>query len=168
MEKTTMNDFSDAPLAPRKNNIFLHPGFRFGFIGAVIAILFNLMLILIYSGDTRGDGIAWFFQVIIYFIVSRGAAESQYNSNIRRGGYEYLRGVKAAGLGAGLTASVLVWVYIIIRGVIRDAFGVFILVEPFSLCIGIFMDVLIAITLGAWGGNSIAKKYSVDRLGGSF
>jgi hypothetical protein len=76
--------------------------------------------------------------------------------------------VKAAGLGAGLTASVLVWVYIIIRGVVRDAFGISIIVEPFSLCVGIFMDVVIAIALGAWGGNSIAKKYSVDRLGGSF
>ncbi|MBL0344127.1 hypothetical protein [Candidatus Villigracilis affinis] len=61
------------------------------------------------SGDTRGDGIAWFFQFIVYFFVLHGAAESQYNSNIRWGGMEYLRGVQAAGLGAGLITSALVW-----------------------------------------------------------
>lgn len=162
-----MNDFGD-PYAPKKNNIFLHAGFRFGLIGAVIAISINLALILIYSGDTRGDGIAWLFQLVIYFFISRSAAESQYNGNIRGGGFEHLRGVKGAGLGAGLITSVLVWAYIIIRGVIRDAFGIFILVEPFSLCIFIFTDVLIAIGLGAWGGASVAKKYGVDRFDGSF
>ena len=153
---------------PQKLGIFSHPGFRLGFIGAVITIAINLLMILVYSGDTRGDGISWFFQFIIYFFVSRAAAESQYNSNIRGGGFEHLRGVKAAGLGAGLTASVLVWVYIIIRGVVRDALGIFIVIEPFSLCIGIFADVLIAMGVGAWSGSSVAKKHGVDRFDGSF
>ncbi len=162
-----MNDPYEDPLASRRGNIFLNPGFRFGFIGAIIAISINLMLVLIYSGDTRGDGIAWFFQLIVYFFVSHGAAESQYNSNIRWGGMEYLRGVQAAGLGAGLITSALVWAYIIIRGIIRDAFGIFILVEPFSLCCFILVDVLIAMGLGAWAGKSVAKKYGVDRFDGS-
>lgn len=163
-----MSDFNNDPFAPKKNNIFLHPGFRFGLIGAVIAIFANLALILIYSGDTRGDGIAWFFQLVIYLFLPRNAAESQYNDNIRGGGFEHLRGVQAAGLGAGLTTSVLVWVYLIIRGIVRDAFGIFIFVEPFSLCFFILVDILIAMGLGAAGGRSVAKKYSVDHYDTSF
>lgn len=158
-----MNDPYKDPLASRRGNIFLNPGFRFGFIGALVAISINFMLILIYSGDTRGDGIAWFLQLIVYFFVSRGAAESQYNSNIRWGGMEQLRGVQAAGLGAGLTASVLIWVYIIIRGIIRDAFGIIIIVEPISLFCFILVDVLIAMGLGAWGGKVVSNKYRLDR-----
>lgn len=153
-----MNDFNSDSYPPRKNNIFLHPGFTFGLIGATIAISFNLILILI-TGDVRGDVIAWFFQLVIYIFLPRNAAESQYNSNIRQGGFEHLRGVQGAGVGAALTTSALVWAYIIIRGIIRDAFGIFVIVEPFSLCAGIVIDVLIAMGLGAAGGKAVAKKY---------
>lgn len=147
------------PFAPQKRGIFSNPGFRFGFVGALIAILANLALILIFSGETSGDLIAWFLQVIVYFFISRSAAEAQYNQNQRRGEFEHLRGVRAAGLGAGLTTSVLVWLYIIIRGILRDAFGVFIFVEPVSLFCMIVVDVSIAMALGSQGGSAIARKY---------
>lgn len=147
------------PFAPKKNGIFSNPGFRFGFVGALIAVSINLIFILIYDGETNGDLIAWFLQIIIYFFISRSAAEVQYNQNQQRGEFEHLRGVKAAGLGAGLTTSVLVWLYIIIRGVLRDAFGVFIFVEPFSLFCLIAVDVSIAMALGSWGGSAVARKY---------
>jgi hypothetical protein len=158
-----MSDLFDDPFAPKKRNIFSHAGFRFGFIGAVIAVSVNLALILINSGDTRGDWFAWLIQIVIYFFISRNAAESQYNDNLRSGSFEHLRGVKAAGLGAGLTTSALVWTYIIIRGIARDAMGILIIIEPFSFCLMIIVDVLVAMGLGAWGGNAVAKKYGVDR-----
>lgn len=147
------------PLAPKRGNIFLHPGFRYGLIGAVIAIFINLALFWMFAGDETGDRIAWALQIFVYVFISRAAAENQYNKNIRQGGMEHLRGVQAAGLGAGLVASILVWVYLIIRGIIRDEF----FVEPISSCFFIFIDILIAMGIGAWGGRSVSKKYRVDQ-----
>lgn len=157
-----MNDPYYDSSAPKKYSIFSHAGFRFGFVGAVISVSVNLMFILIYSGDTRGDWISWLIQIIIYFFISRSAAEGQYKDNLRSGCFEHLRGVKAAGLGAGLTTSALIWIYIIIRGIVRDAMGIFIVIEPVSFCLMIVADVVLAMGLGAWGGNAVASKYSVD------
>ncbi|GAB4539574.1 MAG: hypothetical protein Fur002_04960 [Anaerolineales bacterium] len=154
-----MSDYFDDPYARKKS---IHPGFQYGFIGALISISVNLILLLINSGDQRGDSLAWFIQLIVYVFVSRSAAEAQYQSNQRRGDFEHLRGVKAAGLGAGLTTSILTWIYIIIRGIVRDSMGIFVLMEPFSFACLIVVDVILAMALGAWGGSAVAKKYDVD------
>lgn len=155
-----MSGLYEDPLAPRRGNIFLHPGFRYGFIGAVVAIFINLALFLMFAGDETGDRLAWALQLSVYVFVSRAAAENQYNRNIREGGMEHLRGVQAAGLGAGLVTSTLVWLYLVIRGIIRDEF----FVEPVSMCFFIFIDVLIAMGLGAWSGKSVSNKYRIDQF----
>lgn len=154
-----MNDYFDDPYAPKKKRI--HPGFTYGLVGALLSISVNLILLLINSGDQRGDSLAWFVQLIVYFFISRSAAEAQYRYNQQRGDFEYLRGVKAAGLGAGLTTSILAWIYIIIRGIVRDSMGIFVFMEPFSFACLIVVDVLLAMALGAWGGGSVAKKYDI-------
>jgi hypothetical protein len=149
------------PNESRRGNIFLNPGFRFGFFGALLMIVVNLLLLLIFGGDTRGDLLSWIIQLFIYFLFARTAAESQYSKNTDRGDFEHLRGVQAAGIGSALVTSILMWIYIIIRGVMRDAFGMFIIVEPFSLFCLVIVDVLIALGIGAWAGNTIVSKYRV-------
>lgn len=150
------------PYSRGRSNIFHNPGFRFGFFGALAAILINLLLLWINAGDTRGDLLSWLVQLFLYFFFARAAAESQYNSNARWGALEHLQGVQAAGVGAGLVASILVWLYIIMRGIVRDAFGIFIVVEPFSLFCLIIIDVLIALGIGAWAGNTVVRRYRED------
>jgi len=147
------------PNESRRGNIFLNPGFRFGLFGALLMILVNLLLLLIFSGDTIGDLVSWFIQLFIYFLFARTAAESQYRKNADRGDFEHLRGVQAAGIGSALVTSILMWIYIIIRGIVRDAFGIFIIAEPISLFCLVIIDILIAMGIGAWGGNTIAGKY---------
>jgi len=158
-----MSGFGHEPDESRKKNVLTQPGFRFGFIGALVAISVNLFFLLIYSGDTRGDWISWIIQFVVYIFISRASAEAQYRENQMRGDLEHLRGVKAAGLGAGLITSILVWLYIIIRGVVRDAYGVFIAMDPFSFACLMMVDVSVAMAMGSWGGSAVAGKYSEDR-----
>ena len=147
------------PNSSRKSNIFTNPGFRFGLFGAMLMIALNLLLLLIFGGDTRGDLLSWIIQLFIYFFFARVAAESQYSLNERWGDFEHLRGVQAAGIGSALVTSILMWIYIVIRGIVRDAFGMFIIVEPISLFCLVIVDVLIALGIGAWAGNSVVSKH---------
>lgn len=150
------------PYAPGRSNIFRHPGFRFGFFGALTAIFINLILLLINRGDTRGDLLSWIVQLFLYFFFARAAAQNQYNHNVRQGILEHLHGIQAAGVGAALVTSILVWIYIIIRGIVRDAFGIFIIVEPFSLFCLIVIDVLLALGIGTWAGSTMVGRYRED------
>jgi hypothetical protein len=152
----------DDPLDPsgsKRSNIFLNPGFRFGFVGGLIAIVINLFFVLINGGDNRGDLLAWIMQILIYYFIARAAAENQAQVNNRSGQFEILRGVTGAGVGAALVTSIMVWIYIIIRGVVRDSFGVFVIVEPVGLFLIILIDVLIALGLGALGGSQVARHH---------
>ena len=135
----------------------MNAGFRVGLIGAVIMIVVHLFLLLINQGETKGDLLAWLLQLVVYFFASQSAAQQQYNALERS--YEPLRGVQAAGVGAALTISFLVWVYIILRGVFRDAFGITIMVNPVGLYCMVVLDVLLALGLGSLGGHLVVKKY---------
>lgn len=155
-----MNDHDPLdPYAPGRSNIFRNPGFRFGFFGALAAISINLLLLIINGGDTRGDVISWLVQLFLYFFFARAAAESQYKSNVHWGALEYLHGVQAAGVGTGLVASILVWLYIIVRGIVRDVFSIFIISEPFGLFCLIIFDISLAFGIGAWAGNTVVQQY---------
>lgn len=135
----------------------MNAGFRVGMIGAVIMIVVHLFLLLINQGETNGDLLAWLLQLVVYFFAAQSAAQQQYDAQERS--YEPLRGVQAAGVGAALTISFLVWVYIILRGVFRDAFGITIDMNPVWLYCMVVLDVLLALGLGSWGGHLVVKKY---------
>ncbi len=143
------------PDSPKRKT--MHAGFRVGFIAAAIMVAVHLFLLLIFRGENRGDLLAWGIQLFVYFFGSQVAAQQHYNSQERDP--DALRGVRAAGVGAALTTSFCIWVYIILRGVFRDALGIIVLVEPFSLFCMIIADVLLAIGLGTWGGRIVEKKY---------
>jgi len=150
-----MNDYD--PYGPQRSNIFRHAGFRVGIVGAIIMIVVHLFALLINHGNTSWDLYVWFLQLIVYFFAAQSAAQQHYNARERSP--EALRGVIGAGVGAALTISFLLWLYIILRGVLRDALGITINVEPISLFCIIVLDVLLALGLGALGGKIVANKY---------
>ena len=132
-------------------------GFKYGVGGAILMIVVHLFFLLIFRGTNNGDLLAMFLSWFVYFMVGRGAAQSQYNS--QRESINPLRGVKDAGLGAGLIASLIIWGYIIVRGVFRDVLGIPILSEPVGLFCSIVIDVAVAMGLGRLGGYTVEKKY---------
>lgn len=143
-----------------QNNIFSHSGFQYGFVGGSVMIFIHIMLLLIFQGTNKGDLFAWFLAWFVYYFIGRAAAQNHYES--QRESLNPTRGVQAAGTGAAMITSVLIWGYIIVRGIFRDALGVFIVVEPVGLFCTILIDILIAIGLGSWAGKSIEKKYTID------
>ena len=149
-----MNDYSYNPNSPKRK---INAGILIGLIAAAIMVFVQLFFLLIFTGTNTGDWIALGIQLFVYFFASQAAAQRQYNSQERD--IDPLRGVRAAGIGAAITTSLLMWVYIIIRGVVRDALGIDVIIEPFSLFCMIVVDVLLAIGIGAWGGSIVVKKY---------
>ncbi len=147
--------YDDLPPVPKP--VRSNAGFEVGFVGGIILALMNLTVFLINGGDTIGDGVVWFLQVGMYFFLGQIAAHRQLARNLHT--YEPLRGVEGAAVGAPLVTSLVMWLYIIIRGVVRDALGIFIFVEPFSLCAWIFIDVLLAIGLGSAAGHRVLRAY---------
>lgn len=141
----------------RRNNLFRHAGFRVGIVGGLIIVGVHLFLLLINRGTNNGDVLAWLLQLAVYFFLSRAAAEQHYQA--QRDEVEPLRGVRGAGVGAALVTSLCGWLFIILRGVFRDALGITVIVEPVSLYCLIVLDVLFALGLGAWGGGAVEKKY---------
>lgn len=138
----------------------IHAGFRYGFTGGIIMVVVHLILLLIFQGSNSGDWIAFLLGWIVYFFLGQSAAETQYEQ--QKESLDATRGVRAAGVGAALVTSIIVWIYIIIRGIVRDAFGVFVLAEPISLFCAITVEVLIAMAIGSWSGGIIEKKYKID------
>jgi hypothetical protein len=139
------------------SSIFSHSGFRVGILGGLVMVVVHLFLLVIFDGTTQGDTFAWTFQIFLYFILGRSAAKQEYRKQASQTGDS--QSVKSAGLGAALVTSVIIWFYIIVRGIVRDALGVFIVSNPFGLFCMIIIDVLIALGLGSLAGRSIAKKH---------
>lgn len=147
-----MDDFGK-----ERRGLFSHPGFQVGLIGGILLMAINLLLFLLNRGDTLADGLVWIFQVIAYFFLARAAAHRQAELRMRT--YEPTRGITGAAVGAALTTSIFMWLYIIVRALVRDALGMFIIVEPLSLCFWIFIDVVIALVIGNAVGRSVEKHY---------
>jgi len=133
-------------------------GLKVGLVGGLLIMAANLLVFFINGADPRGDGVVWILQVISYFFLGRLAASRQAEAQLYT--YEPTRGIVGAGVGAPLVTSFLVWLYIIVRGLIQDAMGILVLVEPFSLCGWIFVDVLLALGIGNWMGRSVEKHHN--------
>lgn len=145
------------PYDPYEQRKRVNAGFRVGFVAGLIMVGIHLALLFFNGGTNEGDLLAWIISWFVYFMAARVAAERHYRE--QRDSTEPLRGVQGAGVGAALVTSVIVWIYIILRGVFRDAVGVQILVEPIGLYCMIVIDVLIALGLGALGGKRIERKH---------
>jgi hypothetical protein len=151
-----MNDLND-PYGTRRSSIYHHAGFRMGAFGGAIVVGLHIFLLLINRGENNGDTLAWLLQLIVYFFIAGNAAEQHHSA--QRDDIDHLRGVQAAGTGAALVTSIIVWIYIILRGVFRDAFGIIVIVEPVSLFFFIMFDILVALGIGTLGGHQVVKKY---------
>ena len=147
-----MDDFE-----PRKRS---NPGFQVGLVGGIIMIFVSLAVFFMNGADTDGDLLVWFIQLVVYFFLARTAASRQ--AELQSRSYEPTRGVVGAGVGAPLTTSVMMWVFIIIRGVVRDALGMTIWIEPFGFCGWIIVDVVLVLGIGALMGNSIVNQNKPD------
>lgn len=147
-----MNDYSFDP--KRKK---MHAGIAVGLVGVVVMIAVHLVLLLIFQGRTGGDWIAHGIQLLVYFFASQVAAQNHYNGQERSP--EALRGVKGAGIGAAITTSLLIWLFIVIRDIVLDAMGITPFIEVVTTFCIVVADVLLAIALGSWGGAIVEKKY---------
>lgn len=135
-------------------------GFRYGISGGIIMVVIHLFLLLLFQGTNRGDLLALFLSWFVYFMVGRMAAQAQYN--IQREDLQPLRGVGEAGRGASMVACVFIWGFIVVRGIFRDALGVFIIVNPVGLFVAMLVDFIIAMGIGGWAGKTILDKYRVN------
>jgi hypothetical protein len=136
----------------RKTN----PGFRFGLIGGLIlGFLFFIQIIL---KKNVFDIPIIIISIPVYFLLGRSAAMAQYE--VQRESFESVGSVQSTGMGAALTAVVIVWLAIIIRAIIRDAMGVQILTDPVSLCLDFGASGGSATLMGSLGGKSVVKQYS--------
>jgi hypothetical protein len=141
-------------IEPKKR---INAGFRVGLIGGFVMILTSLAVFFMNGADTDGDLLVWFIQLVVYVFLGRLAAQSQAETQLHT--YEPTRGVQGAGVGASLTTSIIMWIFIIFRGIVRDAMGMFITIEPVSFCGWIVLDVLLALGIGSWAGHSVVRQH---------
>ena len=145
-------------LEPQKrSNIFRHPGFQVGLVGGLIMILVSLAVFFMNGADTDGDVLVWFIQLIVYLFLARIAASRQ--ADLQSRSFEPTRGIQSAGVGAPLITSLMMWSFIIIRGLVRDAMGMTIEIRPVSFCGWIVLDVILALVIGGVAGRSIVKQH---------
>ncbi len=144
-------------LEPQKRS---NPGFQVGLVGGIIMIFVSLAVFFMNGADTDGDLLVWFIQLVVYFFLARTAASRQ--AELQSRSYEPTRGVLGAGVGAPLTTSMMMWVFIVIRGIVRDMLGMTITIEPVSFCGSIILDVVLALGIGALTGNAISKQHGPD------
>ena len=135
-------------------------GFSVGFIGGLIMVFVSLAVFFMNGADTNGDIFVWFIQLFVYFLVGRIAASKQADG--QEDSYEPTKGVAGAGVGAALVTATIMWVFIILRGIIRDAMGMYITIEPISFCGWIIIDILLALGIGRLAGRSIEKQHDLD------
>jgi len=154
-----MNNYANDPFHTQRRSIFRHAGFRVGAVGGAAMWGVHLILLLIFQGTNQGDWLAWIIELFIYFFAGYTAAQKHYDA--QRDQVDALRGVQGAGTGAALITSLLTWLFVIVRGVVRDAIGFMVLVEPIVLFCIILVDVLIALGLGSWAGKTVSQKYQI-------
>lgn len=137
-----------------------HAGFQYGFSGGLIMIVVHIILLLIFSGTNNGDLLAFFIAWFVYWMVGRMAAQAHYDS--QQDELEPLAGVRAAGMGAAMVTSIIIWVFLIVRGIFRDAIGIFVIADPIGIFCAISLDVFIAMAIGGWAGKTVENKYKID------
>ncbi|MDP1614601.1 MAG: hypothetical protein Q8L68_02280 [Methylococcales bacterium] len=137
---------------------------RSGNFGISVGSTFSVILLLIHAvvdwlngGVSQGDGILWLFQIVVYFIASLIAANSQYQAQIDFN--EPLLGVANAGRGAAMIVCAVMWFYIVVRSVVLDDPGMFAGGGILPFCGFVLLDFVVAVAFGNWGGRIIEKRH---------
>ncbi len=144
----------------RRKGIFHNAGFRVGIVcGLVIGILHLVIVIIINRPFSPEIIILWPIKLIVFYLGGYKAAQIQYEN--QRESVDALGGVQSAGSGAGLVTSLISWFFIFLGAFICDTMGQQVIVEPISLCMGIFLDVALAIGLGSLGEKRVVNRYKV-------
>ena len=139
---------------PRRNNIFRHAGFRVGVVIGLVMSAVHWALLLTIGTDAP----SYIFHLFAYFMAGRTAAQQHYNG--QRDSVDHLHGVQAAGVGAAMVACVIIWFFDILFFIIGDALGRDVTFFPVNAYCLIVIDVVVAMGLGAWGGNTVVKQVS--------
>lgn len=132
-------------------------GFQVGLWGILLIACINLFVFFLNGADSHGDFLVWLLQLVMYYFLGRLAAKRQIE--LQRHTYEPSRGVIGAGIGAALVTSLGMWIYLILRDVMRSAFGVPIFFWPPLFCGWLMIDVLLALGIGRLAALSIYKEY---------
>lgn len=136
----------------------MNAGFSSGLIGGlIISVVFLIFTLIDENMDNRTDSLVFLIQLAVFFFIGQSAAERQYYAQIEDP--EPLEGVIGAGKGAALIVCTITWIFIIIRGIVRDSMGVFIFTDPVGLFFVILINFLIAIAIGTWAGKIVEKRY---------
>lgn len=146
------------PFGKTSKNVWLGVGITAGFI--MIAVHF--LLLMIFRWTNGGDWIAIVLGWFVYLMSARSAAQQQYDQ--QKDGFQPLRNVGGAGIGASLIVFVMVWVFIVVRGVLRDLIGITIFVDPVGLFCMITLDGIAAVSLGGWGGRMVENQHKDSNL----
>jgi hypothetical protein len=149
-----MNDFDS--YSKRRTN----PGFVVGFAGGLVMIVISLTVFFMNGADTDGDVLVWLIHLVVYSFLGRIAASQM--AEMQQDSFEPTRGIVGAGIGAPLVASVMMWIYIILRGIVRDAMGIYIVIEPVSFCGWVIIDILLALGIGGLAGKTVQNRYGAD------
>lgn len=134
----------------------MNAGFKVGLTGVLLMACINLLVFLL-NGDSRGDFWVWLFQLVVYYVLGRLASARQ--AELQRHTYEPGRGVSGAGIGAALITSIGMWIYIILRDVIRSALGAVVFFWPLLFCGWVIIDVLLALGIGSLAAYPIAREH---------
>jgi len=134
----------------------MNAGFTVGLAAGALMVLISLAVFFMRGGETDWDLLVWIIQLAVYYLAGRAAARRQ--AEAQRHTYEPGRGVVGAGVGASLTISGMMWLFIIIRGLVRDAMGMIIIMEPITFCGWIIFDVLLALGIGGLAGRAVFKQ----------
>jgi hypothetical protein len=137
----------------RKHN--MHPGFRYGLIGGIgIGVLFFLQIFL---RNNYFDLILIILSMPILFLIGRFAGVAKYKD--QEDILKLKESIQSTGFGAGLTAIVIIWMFIIFRGMLRDFLGENILMEPLSLCMNFVLSAGGATIMGILGAKSVINQF---------
>jgi len=132
-------------------------GIIVGLIFVTIFIFLHIIIEIANNGETRGDFLLWFLQLLAYFFGGMIATSSQYQSQIDND--DPLSGITNAGRGNALVIFICIWVYILIRSIVLDDPGVFSGIGVFlSILFGV-ADLALAIIFGSIAGNIVKNKH---------
>lgn len=145
------------PESQNRSNIFRHTGFQVGLVGGTIMTFVSLAIFFINGTETDGDLLVWLIQLVVYVFLARTAANRQSEMQTRN--YEPTRGVQGAAVGAPLTTSLMMWLFIVARWLVLDGMGATVDIQPFNLCGWVILDVVIALAIGAVAGRAVVKQH---------
>ncbi len=145
-------------------------GLKMGLVGGVIIISLYLFNMLIFAPAVEGgygyawttDLFVWIIQCILFYVLARSAAESQYQFQATQiDDSDFYKGVNSAAIGAALLTWGIGWAFVIVRAFIQDLNGYVVAIDPAATFCSITITAFIALGLGILAGSNVIKKYKI-------